>query len=526
MRHPGIYQLILITTLVLLVSGGCAAPDNLTDLNITIHADDSINTITIPSGSSVQEALQEAGLTTGMLDEVDPPAFTVLTEETTVTLTRIQEENWIETADLPFARQYIRSDSLSEGEEILLQQGQNGTEEITFLIIRVNGEETSRSISSRRTIVIPQTEIIMTGTQRAHRPIPLQGMIAFIEAGNAWLMQTTSHEKTVLVPTGDLDSRVLELSPDGRWLLFSREDPNNTDNLINSLWITPTFDVESTPIELGVDNIIHFASWSPVVTSGYKIAYSTVEPRASAPGWQANNDLHILSLTSDGRPLQTEFTISENPGGQFGWWGTNFLWSPDGTSLAFSRPDSVGLLDFENSDYSIMLDFSPFETDAGVVWTPQIAWSPDNLTLFVLRPSDTPAEVNRTPFAFDLLALNTSNRTGVVLLNNLGRFAYPASTTGSTDTESGLISLLLPLDPSQPDNSRYSLAMMDQDGSNLTSLFPPPGEIGLDPNPITYSPDNNSILFIKENDLWLFDISTWDEFQLTSTGQITAYDWK
>jgi resuscitation-promoting factor RpfB len=526
MRHPCFFQLIIIATILLLVSSGCAAPDSAPHLNITIHADDSINTITIPSGSSVLEALQEAGLTTGMLDEVDPPPFTVLTGETTVTLTRIQEENWIETADLPFSRQYIRSESLSEGEEILLQQGQNGTEEITFLIIRVNGEEASRSILSRRTIMIPQTEIIMTGTQRAYRPIPLHGMIAYVEAGNAWLMQTTSHEKTVLVPTGDLDSRVLELSPDGRWLLFSRGNPDNTDNLINSLWITPTFDFESTPIELGIDNIIHFASWSPVISSGYKIAYSTVEPRASAPGWQANNDLHILSLTRDGRPLQTEFLISENPGGQFGWWGTNFRWSPDGTSLAFYRPDAVGLIDFQNSDYSILLDFSPFETDSGVVWTPQIAWSPDNLTLFVHRPSDTEAELNRTPPAFDLSALNTASRTGVILVNNLGRYAYPATTAASTDVGSGAISLLLPLDPSQPDNSRYSLAILDQDGSNLTSLFPPPGAVGLDPNPITFSPDNNSILFIRGQDLWLLDISTREEFQLTSTGQITAFDWK
>jgi len=504
MRHPGIYQLILITT----------------------QADNMIHTVTILSGSSVQEALQAAGLTTGLLDEVDPPPFTVLTKETTVVLTRISEENWIETADLPFSRQYIRSESLSEGEEVLLQQGRNGTEEITFLIISIDGKETSRNILSRRTILDPEPEIILTGTQRAYRPIPLQGLIAYVDAGNAWLMQSTSHDKTVLVPTGDLDSRVLELSPDGRWLLFSRGSPAGTDNPINTLWITPTDDFESTPVELGIENIIHFASWAPGISNGYKIAYSTVEPRTSSPGWQANNDLHVLSLTSDGRPLQTEFTISENPGGQFGWWGSNFRWSPDGTALAFFRPDAVGLIDFENSEYSVLMEFSPFETDTGMVWTPEITWAPDNLTLFVHRPSDRSNGSNRAPLSFDLLALNTTSQRGVVLLENLGRFAYPVSTAVSTDNGAGTIALLLPLDPAQPASSRYSLAMLDQDGSNTTDHLLPPGAAGLDPNPIAFSPDNDDILFVRGQDLWLLDLSTLDEFQLTNTGQITAYDWK
>ncbi len=74
------------------------------------------------------------------------------------------------------------------------------------------------------------------------------------------------------------------------------------DQQINTLWAVSTTGQPAAPVNLGISNIVHFADWQP--GTQYKIAYSTVEPQAAAPGWDANNDLHILDF-ENGKPGKT-----------------------------------------------------------------------------------------------------------------------------------------------------------------------------------------------------------------------------
>ena len=55
---------------------------------------------------------------------------------------------------------------------------------------------------------------------------------------------------------------------------------------------------DSKPIDLGVRNVVHFADWVP--GSNEKVVFSTVEPTSAAPGWQANNDMYVLSFSPSG----------------------------------------------------------------------------------------------------------------------------------------------------------------------------------------------------------------------------------
>jgi len=528
MKHLTHNKFILpVIALIILFSASCIQSDA-RQISVTILADQESTTITIPQGSSVREALDQVELFPGTLDQVKPPLFTILNEDTNITLSRVREEFIIDTAILPFSRQTIRSESMAEGETLLLQPGENGLEEITIRVLSEDGIETSRTITSRVTVTPPQTEIMMIGVEPSYMPVPLEGIVAYIETGNAWILKNSSHEKIPLVLSGDLDNRIFELSSDGEWLLFSRANLDSEGNDINSLWIVSTKDSEQDPIDLKINNVIHFASWSPEINMGYyRIAYSTVEPRNSAPGWQANNDLRILSISPDGRLLQTEIVLEENPGGQYGWWGTFFSWSPDASAFSFTRADAVGIIDPENPSYETLLETVPFEVRDDYVWTPEAEWGPESEILYIhVHNEDILTASEQDPGTFSLLALDINVQTGQILLENVGVFAFPSINTGAMNSTENWIVLLMPVDPAQLMNTHYYLTCLDADGSNYRILFPPEGEFGLDPYPPVQSPYDQTVLFSHQQDLWLLDPSENSAIQLTGSGQVSGFDWK
>jgi Tol biopolymer transport system component len=155
----------------------------------------------------------------------------------------------------------------------------------------------------------------------------------------------------------DLDGGDFSLSPDGNWLLFTRD--LNQENVINSLWAVK-LDTESSPlVDLKASNIVHFAEFSP---NSMTIAYSTVEPRSAAPGWQANNDLLLMGLSQSGFITKARSLVDTNSGGVYGWWGTDYTWAPDGESMAYSRPDGIGLIQIqEDIVITPLRDIIPFQ---------------------------------------------------------------------------------------------------------------------------------------------------------------------
>ena len=221
----------------------------------------------------------------------------------------------------------------------------------------------------------------MIGVQSPFAPLSIPGKLAFLTGGNAWIMEGSTSNRRPLVTTGDLDGQVFSLSPDGRLLLFSRKSTQPADQEINTLWIVNTVSQSPTPVSLDVSNVVHFAAWQP--GQQYVIAYSTVEPRATAPGWQANNDLHFLAV-DNGKPGKTTDVLEANSGGIYGWWGMSFAWSPDGKSLAYSRPDGIGMVDVKGAGLTSLVSITPLNTHGDWAWTPGLAWGSDSRTLYLV----------------------------------------------------------------------------------------------------------------------------------------------
>ena len=502
-------------------------------IHITISVDGKTKDYSILAGSSVEDALNAAGILLGNLDRVTPERYTVLTEGDKIIVTRVTEQ--FQTADesLPFEQQTVRSELLPDGQTRILQPGQTGQRELTYRIVFEDGVEQGRTVVKSATLIQPIPEIVLVGAQNAFAPLAIPGKLAYIAGGNAWIMEGSTATRRPVVTTGDLDGRVFVLSPKEDWLLFTRKSTKPAEEEINTLWVVSLTDPNAKPINLQTSNIVHYASFVP--NSALTVAYSTVEPRASAPGWQANNDLYFMKFSPTGSVGKPAEILAPSAGGIYGWWGTNFIWSPDGKQIAYARPDGIGLVDAEKKALVPLLDIVPLQTGSDWTIIPGLSWGGDGQTLFTVSHAPAPnllrAEVS--PY-FDVTALSLANQADISLVQQSGMFAYPTASSVQRNDQNMNYSLayLQAIFPDQSAVSRYNLVTMDQDGSNRRAVFPPEGSAGLEPQIISWAPGQLSeqpgdfLAFIYQGNIWLLDAISGTPYQVTGDGLATQLDWK
>ena len=77
-----------------------------------VQADGQTQEVHLPCGSTVQQALDAAGITLGSLDRIDPAAYTILGKDSRVKVTRVTEKYDVEQVVIPFEHQTLRNESL------------------------------------------------------------------------------------------------------------------------------------------------------------------------------------------------------------------------------------------------------------------------------------------------------------------------------------------------------------------------------------------------------------------------------
>jgi hypothetical protein len=472
----------------------------------------------------------------GDLDRIVPPETTQIRDDMTITVVRVAEQIDCEENDIPFQKQTIPNEGLSSGEERLMQSGVNGVEEVCYRTLIEDGEPRQRVEIQRVVIEAPQDEIVFVGVDTATlEPVPIDGTLAYISNQNIWIIRGSSATKRPLTNSGTVDGKVFSLSPDGSQLLFTQQYNGDEDDIyFNTLWaILDTRSSNAAPQELTLLNNILYAEWVP--DSPYTFSYSTAEARDAAPGWQAFNDLWLMRLDDDEAvPINVENLVESSSGGVYGWWGTQFKWSPDGATLAWARANSLGLVDVSTGDFSTILEFPVYATFQDWVWQPSISWSPDNqlIVASVHGPPFGAEQPENSPiFNIAVTTTGTENQYAVDIIDRAGIWSAPQFSPFVTDAGEYPQSYLAYLQARNPLNSvndEYDLVIADRDGSNGRIIFPPPGQSGLtgqDIGSFAWSPDGQQIALIYQGNLWVVEVDTGRAQQLTVDGAASSPQW-
>lgn len=521
MRLKTLLLTILSVGLVFLAVGCDPSTDD-DALIITLVADGRERTYPQSVPITVGEFLRQAQIELGELDEVTPPQFTQISDGMRVTVTRVQETEECIEREIPFQEQRIPNEGLQPGEERVAQTGQNGIEEVCNRVMIRDGVP-QQPVPIRSTIIrAPQDAIISVGPTGQLDPVPVDGTLAYISNGNVWIMRGSSDSKRLLTTSGDLDGRVFSLTPDGRQLLFSRAT-DDSDTFFNQLYMIRDTFTEDQPIQLSPENVLA-ADWIP--GESYTISYSTGEITATAPGWQAYNDLWVMRVDPQtGESLNARQLVERSSGWLYSWWGTNFAWSPDGSQLAWVRADSLGLVDTDTGAFETLLSYPVFTSRQPWSWRATVSWSPEqDLILTTVHGLPIGSEPAETSPAFHVNVTAADGSFNADVVENAGIWSKP-----SYAPDGSYIAYLQTrnLSNSISESAEYDLVVADRDGSNARVVFPQSGQPGItaDAPYFAWSPDGDEIALIYGGNLWTVDVQSRVAHQLTLDRGATRPVW-
>jgi len=514
----------LIFLLLFLAACTVRQPDQ---ISVTLTADGGTQSI-ITESKTVGAFLKEAGVTLGELDRVRPGETTSLQDGATVVVIRVTETIETTTLAVPFTTQTQPDPYSPQGSSSVMQAGRNGETVIRIRVRYENGVEVSREEIERVLTATPVPEIVRVGIKDRYATIPFTGTIAFISNNNAFVMRGTSGGRSAVTSDGDLDGLVFDLSPDGRWLIYTRAASTITPTgALNEMWIADAALATPEARSLNIKDAL-WAGWSP---DGKSIAYSTAEASTGPARWRAHNDLFTLPI-DNGRPGRARRILEESNTATYAWWGTTFAWSPDGTTLAFADSDGLGVITLTARlpAATRLVTTTAFNTRSTWAWVPTPSWSPDGqFILFTRHVKSETGRGDEDSERFDVYAVSREGGTLIRLFGPAGLWSEPRGS-------SRYLALGRPDQPFDSNQSRYDLLLVDRDGSNRRRVFPPDGLLGLQGRPdLAWSPDGTQIVIVYQTrpsiadvyqgDLYLIDAVTGQSQQITTDGAIRSPRW-
>lgn len=518
-----IFLLIIITVIAV----ACQPESEENTIIVSLIADGRERTFGYATNVTVEEFLVDAEVELSENDRLSHLPFTQITDGMKITVRRVTEQQECQQENIAFERRLVPNEGIPPGEEQLAQSGQNGTQEVCYRIIFEDGAEAERIQNNQSTILTePIDEIIYIGSSNEVEPLGIAGSLAYINNNNAWIIKGNTTNKRPLTTTGNLDSLVFDVAEDGANLIYTTEI-NDTDDFFNDLWMIGTLE-DSTPIKLTPTDVL-YAEWQP--TTDDTIAYSTGEARQTTPPWKALNNLWLMEVDKNsGRALDIDEIIPESSGGLYGWWGTDFKWSPQGDKMAWSRADSIGIVDFESNQLVTMVDYAVFNTSQFWAWLSPLSWSWDNaLIASTVHGQPLGNEPAETSPVFNLAITNTDGSFSAEVKTAVGMWSAPKFSPEinvlNSEFSGGYIAYLQAREPYNSINGEYNLVIADRDGSNQQIVFPlesqagiQTSDFGLSAHDFVWSPDSRFIAIIYQGNLWVVDVQSTVSYQVTFDG--------
>lgn len=516
-KKRAFYRYLILLTLISVIVSACElSAENYNQITIQV---DNQQHVLRTNAQTVREVLAETDITLTDLDRVKPDLYTLITPHMAITVTRVSEEMITRNETIPFEQQTIVHETLPPNETRLAQLGVNGTEQLSIRIVYEDGIPINKTEIAREVITPAIAEIVVIGPQIDLPPVAVDGTIAYLSNGAAWVMRDSSNNRRPLNLQANFDEHVFALSASGTDLLYSQAITGDADAPLNQLWLASTTIVGEKPTPLAIQGVLE-AAWSPKINYPL-IAYTTAERTNSTPGWRANNDLWLVNPLD--RPLRPQKILSANAGGLYGWWGTQFVWSPDGDKLLYSRPDEIGIITLTQTqpitaDSVSLAKFSPYETLSDWVWVPKVGWSPDGqFIVTTIHGSLDSAEITAN-HQFDLWLFSVDKKLRVKVASSVGMWSNPV--WGKLGIAFGKA-----VNPLQSVNSRYEIQVIDHDGSNKQRLFPVQSEPGVYLPTLAWSTNGTQLLFVYNGNIYQADYRHNGLQQLTLNTKVSQLQW-
>lgn len=523
-------SLSLTFAALMLVLAACQ-PQKRPAMVITLAVDGREAAIQQTSPITVGEILRREQIELGPLDQVNPPEYSQINDGMRITVARVREESQCVETEIPFERRTIPNEALAPGETRLAQPGQSGIEQICYRVVYIDNQRQEPVPVSRVPLREPQAEIVYLGPSGEVDPVTITGTLAYLSNNNIWVMRGSSTNKRPLTDTNDADGRVLNLTADGRSLLYTRAVVDDSSPLFNRLWTIEDTAANSPPVALVPENVLG-AAWVPNLPR--TLSYTTGEKAAAAPGWSANNDLFLMEVDlQSGQALTVNPLVPASSSGLYSWWGTQFGWSPSGQYLTWVQADSMGLVDQITGELRPLLTYPVFETRQSWSWRATTSFAPDERTIVTtIHGGPIDNEPPQTSPVFHVAVTDTAGTFSTVLARNTGIWSMPQYSPAYLDPATGSqtwdIAYLQArsLASSINRSAEYDLVVADRDGSNAHVLFPPAGQTGLNASAaITWNPAGQQIAFIYQGNLWIVDATSGVANQLTLDGAASSPAW-
>lgn len=114
---------------------------------------------------TVEQFLDEAGITLNKLDKVSPKLDQVITKDTKVRITRVVEKEKEVEEVIPYTVEEQKDASLEKGKKKVVQEGQEGRAKVTYKITTENGKEVDRKLLKEEVLEEAVKEIVKVGTK-------------------------------------------------------------------------------------------------------------------------------------------------------------------------------------------------------------------------------------------------------------------------------------------------------------------------------------------------------------------------
>ena len=114
---------------------------------------------------SEENTLKENGIEFNEdIDEVSPDLNSELVDNLSVQIVKVEKNEIVQNEPINFETIVEKDENLDKSVSKVKSEGVNGEKEVTYEVVYKDGIETSRNITSTKTIVEPQTKIVVNGT--------------------------------------------------------------------------------------------------------------------------------------------------------------------------------------------------------------------------------------------------------------------------------------------------------------------------------------------------------------------------